>query len=308
MNERKVLKVIAGDPDKPFVIEKIGLEIDCYVLEGEIRVLSQRGLQTSIGVGAGGGRTGSGAPRIVEFVESLNRKGIDINDLTARLSSPYEFQPIGGGRTAYGYEAEILPELCGVIVAAWEGGFLQKRQERIAKRCSALLKSLPKLAMDILVDEFTGYHRIRSERALAEILDRYLTKELSAWAKTFPDEFYQQIYRLKGWQGPVGHKRPPFIGNYTNKIVYDRLAPGVLEELKKINPKNEKGYRKARHHQHLTRNWGYIKLREHLAGVIAIMRISPNWDRFMANIKRAYRKFEDQLDLDYPETKDDWRH
>ncbi|MCY3824909.1 MAG: P63C domain-containing protein [Nitrospinae bacterium] len=307
MNEKQPLKVIAGGPDKPFLIEKIGLEIDCYVLEGEIRVLSQRGLQTGIGMSASGATT-SGAHRMAGFLRSIEKKGIEINDLMARITAPIEFQPLGGGRTAYGYEAEILPDLCNVVVEAWRAGVLQKQQEHIAKRCEALLKSLPKFAMDVLVDEFTGYHRIRSERALAEILDKYLTKELSAWAKTFPDEFYQQIYRLKGWQGPVGHKRSPFIGNYTNDIVYDRLAPGVLDELKKINPKTEKGYRKAKHHQYLTRNWGYIKLREHLAGVIAIMRVSPNWDRFMANLKRAYKKVEEQLELDYPETNDEWKH
>ena len=40
MSEQKPLKVIAGAPDKPL---KIGdIEIDCYVLEGEKRVLSQR--------------------------------------------------------------------------------------------------------------------------------------------------------------------------------------------------------------------------------------------------------------------------
>ena len=302
MNEKQPLKVIAGGPDKPFLIEKLGLEIDCYVLEGEIRVLSQRGLQTGIGMNA------SGAHRMAGFLRLIERKGIQINDLMARITPPIEFQPLRGGRTAYGYEAEILPDLCNVVVEAWRAGVLQKQQEHMAKRCEALLKSLPKFAMDVLVDEFTGYHRIRSDRALAEILDKYLTKELSAWAKTFPDEFYQQIYRLKGWQGPVGHKRSPFIGNYTNDIVYDRLAPGVLDELKKINPKAEKRYRKAKHLQYLTRNWGYIKLREHLAGVIAIMRVSPNWDRFMSNLKRAYKKVEEQLEFDYPEKEDEWRH
>ena len=42
------LKVIAGAPDHPLVIGDI--EIPCYVLEGERRVLSQRGLTAGMGL------------------------------------------------------------------------------------------------------------------------------------------------------------------------------------------------------------------------------------------------------------------
>ena len=53
------LKVIAGAPDRPLVIGDI--EIPCYVLEDETRVLSQGGFLQSIGrsrtprAGTGGG-------------------------------------------------------------------------------------------------------------------------------------------------------------------------------------------------------------------------------------------------------------
>jgi len=38
-----------------------------------------------------------------------------------------------------------------------------------------------------LVDEATGYQEIRDRLALQAILDRFLRKELAAWAKRFPD-------------------------------------------------------------------------------------------------------------------------
>ena len=40
--ESQPLEVIAGAPDRPMIIGEI--EIPCYVLEGETRVLSQRGI------------------------------------------------------------------------------------------------------------------------------------------------------------------------------------------------------------------------------------------------------------------------
>ena len=35
-------------------------------------------------------------------------------------------------------------------------------------------------------------------------------------------------------------------------------------------------------------NLGHPKLKEHLAAVMALMRASANWDRFMANLNRAF--------------------
>ena len=49
-------------------------------------------------------------------------KGININDLMARVKSPIRFRPEHGGRTAYGYEATILADLCDVILAARKTG------------------------------------------------------------------------------------------------------------------------------------------------------------------------------------------
>ncbi len=295
MNKKQPLKVLAGAPDKPLVIKEIDLKIDCYVLEGEIRVLSQRGLQESIGMSPGGSRIG--ARKIVDFVGYLAKKGIDIKDLTARANNPLEFQPPWGGRTAFGYKADILTDLCNVVLSARDAGVLLKQQEHIAQRCQALLNALPKIAMEALVDEVTGYQEFRARDYLQKILAKYLSKELSEWTKTFPDEFYHQIYRLKGWSGPDGVKRPSVIGRYTNDIVYERLAPGVLDALQSRNPVLAEGYRKDRHHQLLSEDFGQPKLREHLIGVLALMRAAPNWNRFKGDLARSYPRLNEQIPL-----------
>ena len=110
-------------------------------------------------------------------------------------------------------------------------------------------------------------------------------------------EFYQRIYKLKGWVGPDGHRRTPLIGHYTNDIVYERLVPGVLEELRRLNPPLPSGHRPHRHHQWFTPDLGYPKLKEHLAGVVALMRASSNWDSFRRNLARAYPKMKEQIPL-----------
>ncbi len=289
------LKVIAGASDKPLVIGDI--EIDCYVLEGERRVLSQRGLQSGVGLGVGGSKQQIGAPRIGEFIGSLEKRGIDTKDLTARLTSPIEFQPPRGGRTAYGYPAEILEGIIDVIIDAQQAGALPVRNANIVQRAHALNRGLRRVGIIGLVDEATGYQKIRALRALATILENFIAKELQPWTRTFPYEFYDQIFRLKGWPGPDGVKRPSVIGHYTNDFVYARLAPGVLAELRRKNPKLPAGYRKSRHHQWFTPDFGDLRLKEHLAGVMALMRAAPNWTSFYRSLQRAYPKMREQIPL-----------
>ena len=293
------LKVIAGAPDRPLVIGDI--EIPCYVLEDEQRVLSQRGLQVGIGMGTGGGTAIRGAPRIASFVASLEQKGLDTKDLTARSQSPIEFQPPGGGRTAYGYPAALLVDLCNAVLAARDAGVLQRQQSHIAKQADILIRGLATLGVIALVDEATGYQRIREERALATILERFIAKELQPWTKTFPIEFYTEICRLKEWPGVHAIRRPSVIGKYTNDFVYDRLAPELRAELQRLNPTLPVGGRKHKHHQWFTPEHGHPKLREHLIGVTALMRAATNWNAFRRSMDRSYPKFGMTLSFPYDE-------
>ena len=285
MSKNKPLSTVAGAPNSPLVINDI--EIPCYVLEDETRVLSQRGLQSSVGLGTGGGL--SGAPRLVEFLENMNISIKKNKDLVARLKNPIEFSP-PRGRTAYGYPAEILGDICNAIIQADREGIILSRQEHIVGRAVTLIHGLATVGIIALVDEATGYQEIRKRNDLATILERFIAEHLQPWTRTFPYEFYEQIFRLKGWPGPDGARRPSVIGHYTNDIVYDRLAPGVLEELKKKNPTLSPGYRRNRHHQWFTPDFGDPRLKEHLAAVMALMRAAPNWDAFKRSLDRAFPK------------------
>ena len=289
------LKAIAGASDKPLIIGEI--EIPCYVLEDETRVLSQRGLQSSVGLGVGGSKQAIGAPRIAEFIGSLDGKGIDTRDLTARLNSAMEFQPPAGGRTAFAYPATLLVDLCALILEARDAGVLHSRQAPIAARADILIRGLATVGIIALVDEVTGYQEIRARRALATILEEFIAKEKRPWTRTFPFEFYELLYELRGWDGPYGHKRTHQIGRDTNDIVYDRLAPGVLAELQRINPTLPTGGRRDKHHQWFTPEHGHPRLKEHLAGVMALMRAAPNWGIFRRSLQRAYPKLNENLPL-----------
>jgi hypothetical protein len=149
-----------------------------------------------------------------------------------------------------------------------------------------------------LVDEATGYQEVRDKLALQAILDKFLQKEFAAWAKRFPDEFYQQIFRLRGWQWRgMKVNRPQVVAHYTKDIVYSRLAPGILNELESRNLKDEQGKRRARHHQWLTDDVGHPALAQHLYAVVGLMRGSDSWEDFKRFLDRSYPKREDSAQL-----------
>ena len=61
-----------------------------------------------------------------------------------------------------------------------------------------------------------------------------------------------------------------------------------MEELKKLNPKNENGKLKYHYHRFLTDDVGHPHLKNHLVGVIALMKAATNWRNFKSLLERAY--------------------
>ena len=286
---KKPLKVIAGASDRPLAIS--GVEIPCFVLEDETRVLVQRGLATGIGMSNPSG------VQVHRFASSSSMRPFVSNTLIEVLDNPIRFLTPNG--IGHGYPASILVDLCTAVLAARDARALKTNQTHIALRADALVRGLATVGIIALVDEATGYQKIREQRALATILEKFISKELQQWTKTFPYEFYSQIFRLKGWPGPSGTKGPRVIAKYTNDFVYERLAPGVLNELKRINPTLTSGARQHKHHQWFTPDVGHPKLKEHLAGVIMLMKAAPNWTRFYASINRAAPKLNATIPLPF---------
>jgi hypothetical protein len=286
-----------GAADRPL---KIGdISIPCYVLADGTRVLAQRGLQSGIGLSEGG--VGGGARKIAVLMNRLTEKGIDTRDLAARANSPIWFIPPHGGNPASGYEATILPDLCAVLIEAGRKGALDKRIEHIADRAATLQHGFATLGIIALVDEATGYQKERAKDALSKLLEAFIAKELQPWVPTFPVEFYEHMFRLRGLPFPSSIvRRPQYFGTLTNDVVYKRLAPGVLKELRTLTPRDDDGRPTAKYFQSLTSNVGYPKLKEHLGAVVAFMKISSNWADFLALLNMHYPRFGDTMELPFP--------
>lgn len=268
------------------------IQIPCYVLNDGTRVLSRNGMQKAIGY------EGTSGDWLTRFVASKNIFHNIDSEIKAGLSDVIKFQRLGAGGSAtatYGYEATKLIDLCDALITLNKSGLLLEKQIIYAEQAEIIIRSVAKVGIIALVDEVTGYQEEREKDALQIFLKKFLNDEKAKWIPTFPDEFWEAIFKMRGLNWSLANKgqKPQYIGHYINNYVYSRLAPQVLVELRRLNPKNEKGIRKGKHTQWIDVDYGHPKLKEHLNILVAFARATGyNWSNWTRMVERALPKFE----------------
>ena len=266
------------------------IEIDCYVTDDKKRLLSLRGTARAMDIG------GPGSRALLKKLKSKWIKAYLSNDLVEWIHSA-ECNQIDRVKAASGpaiipFEATLFVDVCKAYIQAWNDGVLTKAQSVTAARLLKIMTAFAKIGIVSLVDEITGYQEERQKDALQDLLKEYISEEFLVWTKTFPDEFYLQIFRLRGWENFFlnGRKMPGVIGYYTNELVYKQLPEGVLDELKKRTPKSGAGNNLVRYHQSLSKETGVNHLNKHLIGIITLMKASDDWETFMQLFNNSFSK------------------
>ena len=228
---------------------------------------------------------------MARFLESKSLKPFVSNELAVAINTPVSFVGPRGGPAIMGYEATVLPELCSAVIDAHAEGKLPAQQIVMAEQARMLSRSFGKIGIIALVDEATGFQYDRQKNDLQQLLEKFLVEELRRWVKTFPPEYFKEMCRLRNAAYRPDMKLPQYFGHLTNDVVYDRLAPYVLEEMKERTEKDESGRRKARYHQWLTPDHGHPKLLHHLGIAVGLMKISDTWDEFVKYLEKAAPSF-----------------
>lgn len=272
---------------------KIGeKELSCAVLDDETRILTNTAIFQAFD-----------RPRKGKASESYRLQNvpafINANNLKPYIEKEFENEDfsvkyVRNGREFTGYRAEILPHICDIYLSARDDGILTENQKPLAVASDILMRSLAKIGIIALIDEATGYQFERDTKALQVLLSQYISEEFLPWVKTFPDDFYVQMFRLRGWDYK-GRLKTPYAGQITNFLVYNRLPEGVLEELKRLNPiLNKNGYRKHKLHQGLTKEVGYQHLSQQISTVTTMMRGFDTWEEFEPIFRKAFNVSDDE--------------
>ncbi|MCH8029593.1 MAG: P63C domain-containing protein [Candidatus Dadabacteria bacterium] len=230
-----------------------------------------------------------------------------ISEELSQSTTPIFFK-LKSGKRMVGYDAELLPQVAEVYLkmrdsCLSEGKKVPSQYQHIVRACDFIMRGLAHVGIVALVDEATGYQEVRDRLALQAILDKYLTDDYAKWTKIFPDEFYKELFRLKGISyPPSAHgQKPSYVGHWTNFIIYSRLEAGVLKELKIKNPRLLSGNRARKYHQHLTRDFGHPELQELLSNTIFLMKGCVDWNDFEWKLNRARPQYGNTLLLDFKE-------
>jgi P63C domain len=280
-----------------------GISVDCYVTEDGERLIAGRGMQDVLKLVdeslPNAQKSGSRLTRL------LNNK--EIKPLIYKDKSPGHFSPKKRrykSKLISGYNAEMLVDICeGMLEARANGKLKTARQSIIAFQCEFILRGLAKTGIVALIDEATGYQNLRPADGLRNYFDQILKRDLATWFKRFPDEFYENIYKLKGWDWPgMGKNRYSVVGKYTNDLVWERIVPGLKEELNTRNPKNSKGNRKRKHHEYLNDEAGDKLFSQQMFTILAVQRACLNksgdkWNHFISMMDDILPKRGATIDL-----------
>lgn len=155
--------------------------IPCAVLPNGTRVLTQGGFLKAIGRSrTPKSGTGSSVADTPFFISANNLKPFISKELLLS-TTPVRFITTGG-REAWGYKAELLPQVCEVYLKANDqGNIILASQENIVKRCEILIRGLANVGIVALVDEATGYMfaKNRAKDTLQKFLAKFLRDEAS---------------------------------------------------------------------------------------------------------------------------------
>lgn len=269
--------------------------LDVAVLENGQRIIGQVAVFRALD------RPHRGTMRIDQVPTFMDAKNLQpfVSDELLKVTSKVEYTGIDG-KDAEGYDANILPLVADLYLRAREADVLTTGQRETAFKAEILVRSLAKVGITALVDEATGYQYEREREELQTILKQYIAEELLPWQQRFPHEFYKQIFRLNGWPYTVSNlkARPSVVGKWTNKYIYRQLPKGVLEELKRLTPRDEEGKLKEHLHRRLTTDVGHTHLNNQIIQVVTIMKLSKSWRDFNKKFNDLFGQIEMEFEDD----------
>ncbi len=253
-----------------------GEGIDCYVLDDGTRVISLTSAIRSTEGGAAGGNIA-----MVAGVAGLRRH----LDFDAMVAGFVEFAIPGFAlKNAKGMTTEWFERMLTAYVdAALDPDVtLTAKQRETARRCQVLQRGLIRTGLDALVDEATGYQKVREDDALQFKLNAFIAEELRGWEKTFPDALWQEFGRLSGWADPLKN-RPQWWGKLVIWLIYDTLDADVAKYLKENRPPPN-----VRWHQQLTENVGVRALVSRCYEVVGLAKECDDLADLRDKVARHY--------------------
>lgn len=273
--------------------DEFGIDVDCYVLDDDQKtaVISQRGMGAALGLTS----SGKAFTRFAAGKAIAPYLGAEIR---GKIENPLRFQALYGGAgqppasEVNGYDVTLLIDICKEIIRAEADGKLLGSQANIAKQAHIIVAASAKAGIKGLAYALAGYDQTREE--VIKAFKFYVREEAREYEREFPEELYDEWYRLYELPKPE-RNRPWKFKHLTDKQVYEPLArsSGKIYSLQK-EKREQSGKRHTKLHQFLS-EVGVKALRTHLGKLAGIAAISQSKDEYERHFNKV---FGQQLEMD----------
>lgn len=271
--------------------DDFGIDVDCYVLGDPAKtgVISKTGLAQAVGLSA----RSNALSRFLETGILADFGGSELHD---KIKNPLRFQWLVGDAKSlkteiHGYDVTLLIDVCKAIILAHNGNHLTPRHKPIVQQAHVILTASAKSGIQNLVYKLAGYDAPKNE--IISAFKLYVREEAKEYEREFPEELYDEWYRL--YELPRPDRNHPWkFKHLTMSQVYEPLAKsnGKILCLVQGN-RHVSSTPKGRLHQFLSEVGGKA-LRVHLGKLTGIANISRTKEEY----ERYFNKlFGVQLEL-----------
>lgn len=128
---------------------------------------------------------------------------------------------------------------------------------------------------------FETFALLGASQASIDTVKEFVLVSAKIHAVTFPQIFYREMFRLKGWKiiGANIYRKPWLVAKYTNEVIYGRFTREIMMAIQLQNPYIMSGVRRFKHFQYLN-EMGQKKLEQFIDEAIAVMKESTSWYEF----------------------------
>ena len=275
-------KVITGqEVGHPIALHRSGtgrisignIAVDFYVLDNGMRVADLSAADASLGFGVA---SLLAIPGVKEHVPSA---------ILGEARNVRMFRETEKAKARECVLAETIIHICAGVLAT-----------RRADPARFEARALATFAELFLADVATRYPKEFVDAITGSVIEKPVEREAitttitQPYFRTYPDEFYDELYRLRGLGAVESYgKHPSYFGNLTNNIIYKRFAPDALAALKDNSERAAGGKRHKRKLFQLLTPQKQVELQEeYLPQVIELMKSSKTFDQFMEKLDARF--------------------
>lgn len=251
--------------------------LDCYVLDNERRVVTNRGIVRALS----GAKTGN----LGQYLGRLPNK-------YAYLEAGTEIEFRSPTGMAKGHDAVWLVDLLKAYDEADDEGLLHPKQVPLARNSRRILRALAGVGIVALIDEATEYQKVREATALSFTYRAILLDSRTGWQLMHTPELADAMMRLHG-KRYEGGSHPRELASTYHKLYVTVLGEEVVAELKRRNPEPSFG---TNHHQWLTPEAKEV-FRRQIPIVIALASTSDSKPDFWRRLEHHFKRQMLQISL-----------